>query len=121
MKRCSVIVFVLLAAGCGKGEDKAYTVSGLLEMLKDQDPKVRYTAVSHLGKFGPTAKEAVPALTATLKDPDTSVRIGATYALARIGPDAEAAVPALKDALKDKDREVREGAAYALKQIQGKK
>ncbi len=121
MKRSLAIVMILATAGCGKVEDKAYSVPGLLDMLKDKDPKARYTAVSHLGKYGPQAKEAVPALADALKDPDTSVRIGAAYALGKIGPDADAAVPALKNAKKDKDRKVREGAAYALKQIQGKK
>ena len=121
MKRFFVIAMILVTAGCGKTEDKTYSVSGLLDMLKDKDPKARYTAVSQLGRFGPKAKEAVPALADALKDPDTSVRIGAAYALAKIGPDAEAAVPALKNTLKDKDRKVREGAGYALKQIQGQK
>jgi HEAT repeat protein len=121
MKRFFVIAIILVTAGCEKTEAKTYSVSGLLDMLKGKDPKARYTAVSHLGKYGPEAKGAVPAIADALKDPDASVRIGAAYALARIGLDAEAAVPALKNALKDKDRKVRAGAAYALKQIQGKK
>src|SRR5713226_1384495 len=84
MKRFFVIAMILAAAGCGKAEDKAYSVPGLLDMLKDKDPKVRYTAVSQLGKYGSQAKEVVPALADALKDPDTSVRMGAAYALAKI-------------------------------------
>jgi HEAT repeat protein len=121
MKTCFLIALVLFTAGCSKAVDKAYTVPGLLEMLKDRNPDMRYSAVSHLGKYGSKAKEAVPAIIDALKDPEANVRIGAAYALANIGPDAEAAIPALKNALKDKDRKVREGAAYALKKIEGKK
>jgi HEAT repeat protein len=121
MKTYFVIAMVLFSVGCSKAVDPAYTVPGLLEMLKDKNPDVRYTAVSHLGKYGSRAKEAVPAIIDALKDSEANVRIGAVYALANIGPDAEAAIPALKNALKDKDHKVRQGAVYALKKVEGKK
>jgi HEAT repeat protein len=116
MRKFLLITLALLAAGCGKGK-KEYSVSELMEKVKDQDPETRYWAVRELGHHGSKAEEVVPALTASLKDEDKRVRLGGTYALAEIGPEAKSAVPALQQALKDKDAGVRKGAAYALQQI----
>jgi len=80
MKRFLAIALILVSAGGRNTEAKTYSVSGLLEKLKSKDPKARYTEVSNLGKYGPKAREAVPALADALKDPDTTVRIGAAYA-----------------------------------------
>src|SRR5258707_7634701 len=60
MKRSLAIVMILATAACGKVEDKPYSVPGLLDMLKDKEPKARYTAVSHLGTYRAQAKEDVP-------------------------------------------------------------
>ena len=100
--------------------DKAidYARQGQIKALQDKDPDVRCTAATVLGKYGPEAKEAVPALTAALKDEDKHVREAVAYALGRIGPDARDAIPSLKETLKDKNAPVRQAAAYALKEIQ---
>jgi hypothetical protein len=73
-----------------------------------------FVAVEELGKMGPAAAEAVPALITALGDAEPAVRSGATHALGRIGA---AAVPALISALGDAEREVRYWAAHALGQI----
>lgn len=59
------------------------------------DCRVRWAAADALGKIGPAAAEAVPALTAALTDADWDVRRAAADALGRIGPEAAEVVPAL--------------------------
>ena len=58
-------------------------------------------AVVALGKIGPEAKDAVPALTELLNDKNENVRSAAAIALGGIGPAAKSAVPALTKLLKD--------------------
>ena len=48
--------------------------TALLKQLQDKDPLVRIQAARDLGKLGPMAKDAVPALTEALKDADEDVR-----------------------------------------------
>jgi HEAT repeat protein len=57
----------------------------------------RIQAAAALGKFGPEAREAVPALVGLLKDKNNEVREAAAWAIAYIGPD-NAAVSALIEA-----------------------
>ncbi len=81
-----------------------------------------------LGRAGPAAKGAVPALVELLPDLDTmneawqvTSRVVVVVALGRIGPDAAAAIPALT-ALRDKgDETIRVPAAQALRRIRAKK
>lgn len=100
----------------------------LVKTLGDGETARREAAADVLGRIGPPARTAVPALLATLKDRSSAVALlaamsvaeidptrsapavplladaldvpGATAALAKIGPDARAAVPALIAALK---------------------
>ncbi len=98
-----VVFFALCGVSAGQ-ED----VPTLIHKLKDRDKEVRFNAAYAVGKIGPAAKEAVPALIAALKD---EYRWVAASALGKIGP---AAVPALIAALKDEDGSVRVSAAFAL-------
>lgn len=70
-----------------------------------------------LGDLGPSAADAVPALSAALKDPYWAMRVNAANALGSIGPAAAAAVPALSEALKDPEPRVQSSAAAALDRI----
>ncbi len=82
------------------------------------DARSRRSAAEALGRIGPAAAGAVPALVKALEDRAAYVRYGAAGALGRIGPAAAVAVPALvKTALQDPDRGVRGAAAYALGKI----
>ncbi len=80
----------------------------------DTSPSVRWSAAVALGKIGPDAKAAVPALIEALKDENSEMRRRVAVALGNIGPDAKAAVPALIEALKDENKNVRDSAAVAL-------
>jgi hypothetical protein len=113
-------ILIVGSAGCGKDPPKEdYSVSGFVTQLKDKDPNMRYSAARSLGKFGPEAKAAIPALVESLKgDESPLVRMGAAYALGDMGADAAEALPALKQAANDRDPEVRKAAAYAVKHIQ---
>ena len=84
--------------------------------LQDPDVEVRSRAAEALGKIGPEAAAAVPALTTALQDPDVDVRMEAAWALGCIGPEAAAAAPALSNALQDPVVDVRsEAAVQALR------
>jgi HEAT repeat protein len=74
-------------------------------------------ASTALGKIGPEARAAVPALTRALQDRDEDVRREAASALGRLGPDARAAVADLVALLKDQRKPVRQQAASALRDI----
>ncbi len=90
-------------------QGRAADVAGLIKQLQDKDPETRQDAAVLLGRMGPAAKEAVPALVAALKDEAVASR--AAIALTQIGA---AAVPALGKALKDPDQSVRLQAARVL-------
>jgi len=106
--RTCLCVVLALAAVCPvvRAQEEApdgKTVSEWIETLRDDDPLRRQAAIEALGKTGPAAKAAVPALIGVLKDDDpySLVRWEATEALGRIGPEAKEAIPPLVDALKD--------------------
>ena len=59
----------------------------------DSHPLVREESVYYLGKIGPEAAAAIPALTQVLNDPSEEVRTGAANTLEKIGtPEAKAAL-----------------------------
>jgi hypothetical protein len=58
----------------------------LLGALKDKDKTVRAQAARALGRLGPAAREAVPALTALSRESDLIVAREAREALQAIGP-----------------------------------
>lgn len=74
------------------------------------------TLVARLGRIGPGAAVAVPALVGLLGKPRASRRLAAAAALPEIGePAAARAVPALSGVLEfDEDSSVRERAIVAL-------
>src|SRR5262249_13954079 len=72
-----------------------------------------------LGKMGPDAKAAVPALLTRLESASEFDRGAAARALGRIGPEARTAVPALRKRLEDEEKGVCVWAAFALARITG--
>lgn len=63
----------------------APVLHALVEALKDKDKFVRMEAARALGRIGPPAREAVPALTALLRDSELFVSREAQAALRSIG------------------------------------
>jgi RNA polymerase sigma factor (sigma-70 family) len=75
-------------------------ITALAAALRDKD-LLRHNAAQTLGRLGPAAKPAVPALQASLNDAEPLVRIAAAGALWKIDPQQEAVlVPVLCDALR---------------------
>jgi HEAT repeat protein len=93
---------------------KTQDVAALIEKLKDKDSYTRREALASLGRIGPAAKAAIPAVTNRLKDKNPFVRIYAASALKRIDPQNKIALPVLLNALRVKDETVRCYAANAF-------
>jgi HEAT repeat protein len=93
----------------------------LVRALADPSERVWYSAVLALGKIGPAARSAVPALVDALKGGNTSLRILALNALVRIDPGHQAVgerleeiVPVLIEALKHEEAAIRNWACVCL-------
>jgi HEAT repeat protein len=82
----------------------ALAVSGLIDALDDEEEVVRAGALWALGRLGPAAVPAIPALTAILQGygmdgDDVLIRGMAASVLGDIGPEARQAVPDLIECL----------------------
>ena len=95
-------------AGIGPAAAPALTMA-----LASRDMRVRGFAAIALGKIGPAAHKAVPALAGLLTDEDWAGERAADT-LAKIGPAAREAVPALLRLLNDKNGSLRSRAARTL-------
>ncbi len=80
----------------------------------NRDVYVRVVAAEALGKMGPEAADAIPALQALLKDEQASVREMGAEVLGQMGEQAAAAIPALRELLRDEQVPVRTKAAEVL-------
>ncbi len=94
--------------------EKDIALESLLDLLKDEDPYVRFSAASALGTLGDPSETVLKALLDLLKDEDSDVRYGAASALASLGDPSETVLKALLDLLKDENSFVRSNAASAL-------
>jgi HEAT repeat protein len=98
---------------CGTGSLRA--TPGLVKLLSNEDPEVRWNAAKTLGKIH--AVDAIDPLIGALKDPADSVREHAAEALGDMGPAASRAVEPLIATLKDPFFKARRDAARSLGQI----
>jgi HEAT repeat protein len=94
----------------------AASVEPLARALEDESPRRRARAAVALGRIGPAAKAAAPALTAALEDCAAEVRVAAAEALWLAAGDA-AGVPVLAEGLTAADVDVRRRCAACLGQI----
>ena len=98
--------------------DRMQRVQRHLLYLAAPDASDRQHSAEALGRIGPAAAEAVPALATTLGSAkEEDVRCAAAEALGRIGPAAAVAMSALLAALRDPEKKVRRGAAEAFGRI----
>jgi len=109
-RRCPTSVYVLGTLG-------EPAVPALIDLLKGDDPNLRWMACVSLGRVGPAARSAVPALIEALRSPDREAREHVARALAGVGTDA---VGPLTRALRDRDPKVRGGAALAIEVLGGR-
>jgi len=85
--------------------------SDLARGLNSPLPAGRVRAARELGKLGPAAVAAMPALLAAVEDADQSVREAAVQAVAHLGPTA---VGSLVQLLSHTDKYVRRNATWGL-------
>jgi HEAT repeat protein len=85
-------------------------IQQLIDQLK-KDGSSRHEAANALGKLGPKAKSAIPALIEALQEKDDQVLQAVAAALGAIGKDA---LQPLMEALKSENPRVRAGAVFAL-------
>jgi HEAT repeat protein len=76
-------------------------------------------ALEALGNVGPAARDAVADVSVYLRDDEKGTRSAAARTLGDVGPAAKAAVPRLKMLLRDEHGEVRTWATYALLRVTG--
>jgi HEAT repeat protein len=88
-------------------------------LLRDPNPGVRVLAAELLGRIGPAAREAIPALKEALGDCEYRVRIAAAKAIGQMGPTASEAFSAVAALLHDEVDDVRTEALAAMVQIKG--
>lgn len=88
-------------------------VDPVLDLMRDDDPIVRFYASETLGRLGEA--KAVPCLLNALDDPDTGVRAFAAGALGEIGD--RRALQGLEAASNDADEWVRDSAAVAVRRL----
>ena len=97
-------------------------IPALVDSLDDAEPDVRVSAIEALGKIGPSAVAAVPAiisLSADQREP-LFVREDAIASLAQIAPQSEAVNEALVSAVADGNPRVYDAAIAALVTIRSK-
>jgi HEAT repeat protein len=87
------------------------------EGLRERTDVVHQGAAAVLGRVGPAAAPAAPALVQALGGESQPVRLAAVRALGAIGPAARCAVPALTAALRDSRDGVGQAAALALAKV----
>jgi len=102
---CAAIVLIGMVAFFGRSAYRNWQIRSEIEKLSVSDSEVRRKAAWKLGKMGPAARAAVPALIETLmrevsEEPRHSAKAAAADALVDVGPSA---IPLLLEALRDKD------------------
>lgn len=101
------------------GLPAAMALPELIEALRyDPETYVATPFVLAIGRIGPLAKNAVPALIEALEVGDPQVDFHVAEALGKIGPAASTAIPALRTLVSESpDADTREAASLAIKQI----
>jgi HEAT repeat protein len=98
-----------------KGQAKG-ALPELVKLMTDtsQTTEVRWNAARTIGKIGPDALSALPALIDMTRDAEPNVREHAAEAIGDIGPTATAGIPALVTVLNDDFVKVRRDAVRSL-------
>ncbi len=89
-------------------------VTALVAGLKHDNAEVVRQVLASLGRLGPRAAEAAPAVRERLKDKTPTVRIAAASTLWAIAKDSDSALPVLLELVKGNDAAVRMSAYQVL-------
>jgi len=101
------------------GEIGEPAVPALIEALENSDPLIRRNAIGALGRIGPRAAAAIPALVHALeKDNDATVRLNALGDLGLIAPLEPKLEPAARAALNADDPRLRKTANKTIENIE---
>ncbi|HSF67620.1 MAG TPA: HEAT repeat domain-containing protein [Nitrospiraceae bacterium] len=116
----ALALLILCLTGCVQDSppsSKEHTVSLLLELLHDEAPEIRRTAVESLGKIGDArASEAILHLK---NDPAPIVREASVLAIGRLKPTVtDGVVSLLTQALEDPVESIRQSAVVAIGEIE---
>lgn len=112
-----LLCVAILSTGCTRNKEVIYQgkpLSEWIRMLEDTDPVTRLSAIHAVGKIGPEAKAAVPALIETIRQTrnhDRKMLLACNVALLAMGKEL---VPYMIALLKDDEWEMRRGAAWIL-------
>lgn len=87
------------------------SLPALIEQARHRFPATRLRAIKALGKLGPDASTALPAMTLALDDADSKVREAAAAAIGLVGPQG---LPSLGVMLSHPDKYIRRQAVWAL-------
>jgi len=116
----SLFLSFFLIIGCvqdSPSSSRERTVLLLLELLRDEGPETRRTAVESLGKIGDP--RAVEPMLPLLHDPTALVREASVLAMGRVKPAATSEVIGLlTQALEDPSESVRQAAVVAIGDIE---
>jgi HEAT repeat protein len=96
----------------------ADAIPKLIELLKDKEPKIRFSAVEALLRIDPKSKAVLSALLEFLRSDDADVRAKAANLLARSDSNTKVVIPAISELLVDKDRKVLLAAVVALHRME---
>ena len=115
-----VVLSLFSLTGCvqdSPSSSREHTVSLLLELLRDENPETRRTALESLGKIGDprTADPMIP----LRHDPTATVREASVLAMGRVKPPATLdVIGILIQALQDPADSVRQAAVVAIGDIE---
>lgn len=103
------------------GDPSPVHLPSLISIVREQsNGESVYWAVTMIGRLGPVAASATPALIEALVDSEfLPVQERAAWALARIGPAAAAATNALREAAENGPPRLRRLANQALESLRG--
>lgn len=115
-----LLCIAFLFAGCNRKQEVVYQgkpLSEWIEMLEGTNLSAKLSAINAVGKIGPEAKEAIPALIEMIRQTrnhDKKILLGCNYALLAMGKEV---VPYMISLLKDDEWEMRRGAAWILGKV----
>ena len=98
---------VAFCATCALAYIGKSALPSLLDLLTNQQPSLRITAISELSRLGTNARPAIPVLLASLKDVDSRVREVAAETVGQLALEPSITLPALADCMQDMNYRLR--------------